>query len=102
MSANYTPALIDTSNVSLPEGLSNLLERLAQNTHDVWAAQRLAEGWTLGPVRDDATKKHPCLMPYDQLPESEKEYDRNTSAETLKAILTLGYQISPPASGKKK
>jgi ryanodine receptor 2 len=92
----YIPAPIDTSNISLPEALTNLLERLAENTHDVWAATRLAQGWSYGLTRDDANKKHPCLVPYSQLPESEKEYDRRTAAETLKAILTLGYQISSP------
>jgi ryanodine receptor 2 len=94
--APYHPAPIDTSNVTLPEGLGSLIERLAENTHDVWAAQRLADGWTHGPDRDDAAKKHPCLVPYGELPEAEKEYDRRTAAETLKAILTLGYRIAPP------
>jgi ryanodine receptor 2 len=65
--------------------------------HDVWAAARIAQGWSYGPTRDDRNKKHPCLVPYSQLPESEKEYDRRMAAETLKAILTLGYQITPPA-----
>jgi len=69
------------------------MERLAENTHDVWAAQRIAEGWTYGPSRDEAAKKHPCLVPYEQLPESEKEYDRRTAAEALKVIVTLGYRI---------
>jgi ryanodine receptor 2 len=71
-----------------------LLERLAENTHDVWAAQRIKEGWEYGPMRDDANKKHPCLVPYADLPESEKEYDRKTSAETIKAVMALGYVIS--------
>jgi hypothetical protein len=95
--AHYLPVPIDTSSVTLPESLDRLLERLAENTHDVWAAQRLSEGWTRGPSRDDVAKKHPCLVPYNQLPETEKEYDRRTAAETLKAILMLGYRITPPS-----
>jgi ryanodine receptor 2 len=87
---------LDTSSVKLPDGLQQLLERLAENTHEVWAAQRFSEGWTHGPQRDDAKKKHPCLVPYDKLPESEKEYDRKTAAETLKAVLSLGYTINAP------
>jgi hypothetical protein len=102
MNTNYVPTPIDTSHVVLPDGLVELLERLAQNTHEVWATQRLAQGWTLGPTRDDVAKKHPCLVPYDQLPELEKKYDRSTAAEALKAILTLGYRILPPTSGKEK
>jgi hypothetical protein len=90
---SYTPRPLDTSAVVLPEALLGLLERLAENTHEVWAAQRIKEGWTYGPERDDADKKHPCLVPYADLPESEKEYDRNTAAETLKAVIALGYQV---------
>ena len=92
----YEPKPVDTSALALPASLALLLERLAENTHDVWAAQRIAQGWTHGPARDDGAKKHPCLVPYDQLPESEKEYDRKTAAETLKAILQLGYGITEP------
>lgn len=94
----YKPTPIDTSAVSLPAELRTLTEELAENTHDIWAAQRIAEGWSYGPQRDDAKKLHPCLMPYDQLPESEKEYDRVTSLGALKAILSLGYRILPPRS----
>ena len=92
----YTPKPVSTSGIELPASLTALLERLAENTHDVWAATRIAQGWSFGPNRDDAAKKHPCLVPYDQLPESEKEYDRKTAAETLKAILKLGYTINEP------
>lgn len=90
---NYTPRPLDTSRVTLPDSLSALLEKLAENTHEVWAVQRIKDGWTYGPQRNDAAKKHPCLVPYDQLPESEKEYDRNSATETLKLVLALGYQI---------
>ena len=90
---DYKPAPIDTSAVTLPPSLNELQERLAENAHDVWAAQRLAQGWTHGERRDDASKKHPCLVPYEQLPESEKEYDRQAAMQTLKAIVALGYRI---------
>jgi hypothetical protein len=92
----YTPTPIDTKAVMLPESLLILLERLAENSHDVWAAQRMKDGWTFGPMRDDAAKKHPCLVPYGGLPETEKEYDRAMARETLKAILKLGYAIVDP------
>lgn len=70
-----------------------LSERLAENVHDVWAASRMAEGWSWGKERNDALKQHPCLVPYNELPESEKEYDRKTSIETLKLIQKLGFII---------
>jgi hypothetical protein len=88
----YVPHPIDTSNAKLDE-LQPLLEKLAQNAHEVWAQKRIEDGWTLGPRRDDAQRKHPCLVPYEQLPESEKEYDRALVNQTLKTILALGYRI---------
>jgi hypothetical protein len=89
---------IDTSQVKLPDYIHRLTEQLASHIHDIWSRHRLAEGWRYGPHRDDQHKEHPGLVPYDQLPSSERDYDRNTALETLKAILALGYQILPPAS----
>ena len=96
MDRAYTPRPLDVSAWPLPAELNALLERLAENCHEVWAARRLADGWTWGPVRDDAARKHPCLVPYDRLPESEKEYDRAAARETLRAVLALGYRITRP------
>ncbi len=90
---NYEPEPIDTSQVQLTPTVAELTELLAKNAHDLWAKRRLHEGWRLGPRRDDERKQHPCLIPYEDLPESEKEYDRQAAMETLKAILALGYRI---------
>ena len=90
----YQPHPIDTSKVELTAPMQALTEVLAENVHEVWSAGRIAEGWQWGEQRDDARKTHPCLVPYDQLPESEKEYDRNTVQQTIKTILQLGYTIS--------
>jgi hypothetical protein len=93
---DYRPSPIDTSKIILPAEIQELTERLAENAHDIWAVQRLADGWRYGPQRDDAGKQHPCLIPYSALPDSEKVYDRKASMETLKAILALGYRIVKP------
>ena len=90
---NYFPQPIDTSDVKLPKELETLVEQMAKNVHEVWAQTRISQGWTYGAERNDALKHHPCLVPYEELPESEKEYDRNTSVETLKLILKLGFEI---------
>jgi len=95
---SYEPRPIDTSGVSLTPEVLELRELLAENAHDHWALQRMADGWTYGPQRDDDRKRHPCLVPYEELPESEKEYDRSTAIETLKAILSLGYRIEKAES----
>ena len=91
--SQYIPKPIDVSAVVLPEELEALTEKLAENAHEVWAAGRVAEGWTYGEKRDDVAKKHPCLVPYDQLPESEKEYDRNAAMNTLKLVVAYGYDV---------
>lgn len=91
----YKPKPIDTARVKLPKGLRSLTERLAENNHDLWARQRLAEGWFYGHERNDKKKTHPDLILYHELPESEKEYDRLTVTEVLKIILSLGYTIGP-------
>ncbi|MBQ3250345.1 MAG: Ryanodine receptor Ryr [Bacteroidales bacterium] len=90
----YVPQPMDTEDVQLPEELNELVEQMAKNVHEVWAQTRIQQGWTYGPERNDALKHHPCLVPYEELPESEKEYDRNTSIETLKLICKLGFKIS--------
>jgi ryanodine receptor 2 len=92
------PAPLDTSAVALDPGLVELAEKLAENAHEIWSQQRLKDGWTYGPSRDDASKKHPCLVPYGDLPEGEKDYDRKMSIETVKMIVALGFHIEPPAA----
>lgn len=89
----YIPQPIDTNDVVLPEELSQLAEQMAKNVHEIWAQTRIAQGWTYGSERNDTEKKHPCLVPYEELPEEEKVYDRNTSIETLKFIVSNGYEI---------
>lgn len=89
----YTPKPIDTSDIQLPEELNSLLEAMAKNVHEIWAQERINQGWTYGEKRDDMLKQHPCLIAYEDLPEEEKVYDRNTSIETLKLIMKLGFKI---------
>lgn len=90
---SYTPKPVDTSRVTLPPELLALTEEIAENVHENWSVGRLADGWVYGPTRDDEKKTTPCLVPYAQLTEREKDYDRNTAMETLKLIVALGYTI---------
>lgn len=89
----YIPKPIDTSEVRLPEELLNLAETMAKNVHEVWAQNRISQGWQYGRSRNDELLQHPCLIPYEALSEEEKSYDRNTAIETLKLILKLGFRI---------
>lgn len=90
----YEPKPVDTNDVVLPQELLALTEKIAENVHDVWAVGRLSEGWVYGDTKDAQKKTTPLLVPYGDLAESEKEYDRNSALETLKLIIKLGYTIS--------
>jgi len=90
---NYIPQPVDTSNIELSSDLLELTELMACNTHEVWAQQRMAQGWKYGEKRNDERKEHPCLVPYEDLPESEKVYDRNTALDTIRFLISQGYKI---------
>lgn len=90
---NYQPHPLATDDIELSPSILEMTEKLAENIHEVWAQNRISEGWRYGPQRDDAKKEHPSLVPYDQLSESEKAYDRSTALQTLKTMIALGYSI---------
>ena len=94
MKPTYTPKPENLDNIQLSEELNGLVEAMAKNVHEVWAQSRIEQGWTYGPERNDALKHHPCLVPYEDLPEVEKAYDRDTAVGTLKLICKLGFKIT--------
>lgn len=96
MNERYIPCPIDTGDVTLSDELLTLAETLAENTHENWSAERVRQGWTYGPERNDALKQTPCLLPYDELPENEKVFDRNTAMETIRLLVKLGWTLTPP------
>ena len=89
----YHPRSRNLKNVELPEEIDELREAIAENAHDRWALERQSEGWTYGPKRDDSRLETPDMVPYSQLPESEKQYDRVMAEDTLKLLVALGYKI---------
>ncbi len=89
----YTPRPIDLTDVQLAEDLNELREAIAENAHEVWAVERIAQGWSFGPERNDAKKENPCMVPYSQLPEKEKDFDRNMAMDTIKLLIKLGYDL---------
>ena len=94
MKPTYIPKPAQTDDIVLSEELNGLVEAMAKNVHEVWAESRISQGWTYGPERNDALKHHPCLVPYEELPEVEKAYDRDTAVGTLKLICKLGFKIT--------
>ena len=94
MKAYYIPKPENLENIQLSEELNNLVEAMAKNVHEVWAQSRMEQGWIYGQERNDQFKQHPCLVAYEELPEVEKAYDRDTAVGTLKLILKLGFNIT--------
>ena len=88
------PKLEELGDVKLPSELEKFIEDLAKQLHEVWAQSRIEQGWTYGPERNDQLKHHPCLVPYEELPEVEKAHDRDTAVGTLKLIQKLGFTIT--------
>jgi ryanodine receptor 2 len=91
--SEYRPTPLDTSAVILDDELVELIEVLAENTHDTWAQARLSAGWRHGPCRDDEERLHPCLLPYADLEEEEKDIDRTIVVATVRALVVLGYEL---------
>ena len=102
MEPQYIPKPAEISDMELPSELLELSEVIAKNVHEVWAQNRIKEGWTYGDARNDEFKKTPCLVPYEELPEIEKDYDRNTAINTLKLIKKMGFDIVPPNDKRKE
>lgn len=89
----YRPDVLRYEKIVLPEDLTELCEKMAEYAHDMWATERQSEGWTYGKKRDDGKLQTPDMVPYAQLPDSERMYDRNLSMGTLKLLYALGYKI---------
>jgi hypothetical protein len=89
----YKPEPLDTSKITLSTDLNELVEFLAKNTHENWSKERIHQGWRWGPERNDTKKEHPCLIPYEKLPEPEKDHDRIAATEILKTVILVGFSI---------
>lgn len=89
----YEPSPISLDDVILSDDLAELQEAIAENAHEIWAKARTDQGWTYGLERNDAQKETPDMIPYCNLPESEKLYDREMAMQTLKLVKKLGFEI---------
>ena len=93
MESQYIPKPAEILDIQLPDELIGLSEVIAKNVHEIWAQNRINEGWSYGETRNDELKQTPCLVPYEELSEIEKDYDRKTAINTLKLIMKLGFEI---------
>lgn len=86
----------------LPESIQRYMPWIGEQIHERWAEKRMQEGWEYGCQYDGENKKHPCLVSYEQLTESEKEYDLSTAAHTIQLLLHAGFQIIPPQNKQQE
>lgn len=97
MQANgYKPAPLDLSAVSLTPKLEELVDQLAENTHNLWAKERIQQGWTYGLTEDSDNYRSPHLVPYSKVDEAIKKANRDTASETVRTLLVYGYNLDPP------
>ena len=90
----YKPEPIDISGIKLTGELQEIAESLSKNTHEIWSSGKIADGWRYGKELDHEKKEHPSIVPYEELSESEKDYDRRTTIGTIKTLIAMGYTIN--------
>ncbi|PIK56124.1 ryanodine receptor [Apostichopus japonicus] len=102
MSNGYKPAPYNLSTVSVTPKMTRLVEQLAENAHNVWARDRMEQGWTYGLAEDGTYRRNPQLIPYSQLDDGAKKLNRDTASETVRTILGFGYTLEPPPSEQQE
>ena len=70
------------------------VEHLAEKEHERWMKNKIATGWVQGDKRDDAKKIHTCILPWDELPEDEKNKDRTTILKMPEVLSKVGLIIN--------
>uniref|UniRef100_A0A3Q3FF02 Ryanodine receptor 3 n=1 Tax=Labrus bergylta TaxID=56723 RepID=A0A3Q3FF02_9LABR len=96
MSNGYKPAPLDLSEVKLNAGQEVLVDKLAENAHNVWAKDRIKQGWTYGIQQDLKSRRNPRLVPYALLDERTKKSNRDSLREAIRTMVGYGYDIDPP------
>ncbi|XP_069698288.1 ryanodine receptor isoform X7 [Periplaneta americana] len=95
-SNGYKPAPLDLSAITLTPKMEELVDQLAENTHNLWAKERIQQGWTYGLNEDSDIKRSPHLVPYSKVDEAIKKANRDTASETVRTLLVYGYNLDPP------
>nr|XP_040017272.1 ryanodine receptor 3 isoform X12 [Gasterosteus aculeatus aculeatus] len=95
MSNGYKPAPLDLSDVKLNAGQEVLVDKLAENAHNVWAKDRIKQGWTYGIQQDLKSRRNPRLVPYAFLDERTKKSNRDSLREAIRTMVGYGYDIDP-------
>lgn len=95
---DYNPQPVDLSHVQLPEGMDSLRELLAAHNHDTWAANKMSprNGYVYGKETNDQADPptHCDLIPYEDLDDEKKKWDRDTAEASIRLLIHLGYTIT--------
>lgn len=96
-SNGYKPAPMDLTQIELNAKMNVLVDLLAENTHNVWAKERISQGWTYGRLEDHLMRRSPHLVPYKLVDDVIKKANRDTATETVKTLIAYGYNLEPPS-----
>uniref|UniRef100_A0A3B3V5D2 Ryanodine receptor 1 n=1 Tax=Poecilia latipinna TaxID=48699 RepID=A0A3B3V5D2_9TELE len=102
MTNGYKPAPLDLNHVKLTPNQNQLVEKLAENGHNVWARDRVRQGWTYSIVQDIVNKRNPRLVPYNLLDERTKKTNRDSVNNAVRTLIGYGYNIEPPDQESSK
>eukprot|EP00002_Diphylleia_rotans_P021370 TRINITY_DN4160_c0_g1_i4.p1 TRINITY_DN4160_c0_g1~~TRINITY_DN4160_c0_g1_i4.p1 ORF type:complete len:1093 (+),score=211.13 TRINITY_DN4160_c0_g1_i4:154-3432(+) len=94
---NYNPRIMNIAGINI-DFIKDLIDVIAEHVHDQWTLTKLNDGWKYDPVRDNGKKQHPMMVPYKDLTENEKSYDKNMAKQSIRLIVSLGYTIKKTGS----
>ncbi|MFT7807285.1 ryanodine receptor 2 isoform X1 [Arapaima gigas] len=96
LSSGYKPAPMDLSHVKLSSTQEAMVDKLAENAHNVWARDRIRQGWTYGIQQDVKNRRNPRLVPYALLDERTKKSNKDSLREAVRTLLGYGYNLEAP------
>ncbi|XP_074531886.1 ryanodine receptor 2 [Halichoeres trimaculatus] len=91
--SGYKPAPLDLSQVFLNPAHEELVKLMAENDHNVWARERIKQGWTYGAQQDVKAKRSPYLVPYSLLDERSRKGGMESVREAVCTLLAYGYSL---------
>uniref|UniRef100_A0A8C9RP23 Ryanodine receptor 2 n=1 Tax=Scleropages formosus TaxID=113540 RepID=A0A8C9RP23_SCLFO len=96
LSSGYKPAPMDLSHIKLSSTQEAMVDKLAENAHNVWARDRIRQGWTYGIQQDVKNRRNPRLVPYALLDERTKKSNKDSLREAVRTLLGYGYNLEAP------
>eukprot|EP00076_Gallus_gallus_P039270 XP_025004808.1 ryanodine receptor 2 isoform X7 [Gallus gallus] len=94
--SGYKPAPMDLSFIKLTPSQEAMVDKLAENAHNVWARDRIRQGWTYGIQQDVKNRRNPRLVPYALLDDRTKKSNKDSLREAVRTLLGYGYNLEAP------